>query len=185
MGLFKPNVEKLKVKNDVKGLAKCLASEDAIIRGEASDILRKLKNPSDIETLAQALNNSDPAIRSRVARVLRHPDAVRHLITLLKDEVWYVRKEAVNALGVIKTPQAVEALIETLKDKSYVPGGQTNRDKSWLLRATAADALGKMKDPCIVEPLTNALNDEREEVQLAAKKALEKIKKKTEKTTPK
>ncbi len=49
-------------------------------------------------------------------------------------------------------------------------------DRDWKVRRDAAEALGKIGDARAVEPLIQALKDKKEVVQIAAKKALGKIK---------
>ena len=91
-------------------------------------------------------------------------DEINQLINQLKNENWRMRYEAVQALGKIKDPRAVEPLITTLKDKS------------WPVRYEAAEALGKIKDPRAVESLITALKDRYWPVQRGAAQALGKIK---------
>ena len=90
-GTFKPNVEKMKAKKDVKGLIKALKYNDK--KNEYS-------------------------------------------------EVFFIRHQAVKALGEVGDARAIEPLVETMRDDS---------DK--LLGSEAAEALGAIGDKRAVEPL--------------------------------
>ncbi len=85
------------------------------------------------------------------------------LIRDLGNSDWTVRSQAASALGKIKDPQAVPALIKALQDpKGYV-------------RRRAASALGEIKDPRAVEPLIHALPDPESYVRRKAAAALGKF----------
>jgi HEAT repeat protein len=88
---------------------------------------------------------------------------VEGLIKALKDEDYYVRERAAEALGKIKGTTAVQPLIQALKDEN------------WGVRWSVAVALGKIKDTTAVEPLTQALKDGYEQVRKQAAVALGKI----------
>lgn len=75
-----------------------------------------------------------------------------------------VRKQAVDKLGELKDPAAVEPLIKALQDS----------DK--IVRYSAAEALGNFCDPRAIEPLGKALYDNDSLVRLDATKALGKYK---------
>jgi HEAT repeat protein len=70
-----------------------------------------------------------------------------HLRQALKDEEWWVRQAAAEALGKIGSP-AIPALLEALKDGMA------------LVRQAAAEALGKIGDPQALPALLEALKDE-------------------------
>lgn len=89
--------------------------------------------------------------------------AIRKLIASLKSDDKAERLETVNILMEIGEP-AVEALIDTLKDKDS------------RMREKAAGALGKLKNARAVEPLIDALSDRSPDVRFAAAWALGQIK---------
>ena len=72
----------------------------------------------------------------------------------------YVRRNAVYALGQIKDPSAVEALIAALKDKHV------------YVRKSAVWALGKTMDVRAVKPLVVMLKDKDSRTQAQARVAL-------------
>jgi hypothetical protein len=81
----------------------------------------------------------------------------------LKDEDWYVRREAITALRMIKDNRAVEPLTAALKDKIQ------------LIRCEAAEALGDLKNTEATPFLISALKDEDRFVRKDAAEALNKI----------
>jgi len=87
---------------------------------------------------------------------------------MLKDEVDFIRTDAVVALGNIGDKSAVDGLIETLEDEDYD------------IRMKAAEALGKIGDERAVPALTKAKRDFEKPVRDAAKEALKKIENRSE-----
>ncbi len=81
----------------------------------------------------------------------------------LKDEDQKVRENAAKTLGLIKDPQAVEPLIDTLQDSEI------------FVRQSAAVALGEMKDFRAIGPLILALKDDIYVVRYSASEALKEI----------
>jgi HEAT repeat protein len=115
------------------------------------------------------------------------------LINVLKVEDGAIRRRAIDALGKIGDPQAVEALIAALKDKdnavrqgaalvlgqirddrAALPLIATLKDIHYPVRKEAAQALGELGDSRAVEPLILLLGDV-DWVCQAAVKALVKI----------
>ena len=85
------------------------------------------------------------------------------MIQLLRDRHWEVRVEATEALGRLKSSEALPPLLGCLRDD----------DKE--VRAEAARALGQLGDPGGVEALVNALVEPDVGVRQAAVRALIKI----------
>jgi len=73
---------------------------------------------------------------------------VQPLITALRDETWWAREAAAEALGELKDVRAVQPLIAALKN--------LNAD----VQEAAVEALGKIGDPRAVEPLIGLLRGE-------------------------
>ncbi len=129
-----PNVEKMQARRDVQGLIKVLGyKKDDKVRQAAVEALVKIGAPA-VEPLIAALK---------------------------KDEEWYVRKTAAEALGQIGDVRAVEPLIVALKEGD--------------MRRVSAEALGKIGDTRAVEPLIATLKDKDSDVCKAAAEALGKI----------
>jgi HEAT repeat protein len=81
----------------------------------------------------------------------------------LRDNEWFVRGSAAEALGEIGSPEAVAALINALSD---------NEED---VRVNAARALGKIGSPEAVAGLINALSNNEEDVRINAARALGEI----------
>jgi len=96
---------------------------------------------------------------------------VKDLIKALKDKNPDVRKIAVEALGKIGDPRAVEPLIQTLKGEDRWVRKDLRENSAWVLVVSALVNIGKPA----VEPLTHALKDEVSDVRETAVKALGKI----------
>jgi len=189
-GLFKPNVERLQEKKNVKGLIKALRHKDSDVRWRAAKALGEIGDKRAVEPLIQALKDKDRDVRKEAVWTLgRIGDkrAVEPLIQALKDEYWDVRERAAKTLVKIGEP-AVEPLIQALKDEDrYVregaaealgkmgwkPGDDTEK-VYYLIAKRKWSELPKLGEPA-VEPLIQALKDEDRRVQLGAAKALGEI----------
>ncbi|MBN1451854.1 MAG: HEAT repeat domain-containing protein [Anaerolineales bacterium] len=161
MGLFgPPNVEKMKMNRDVKGLINALGyQKDASIPRSAAlalagidrpEAIAAFKNPQAVDWLIASLNDEKYYNRWSAARGLgRIGDvrAVEPLTAALKDEHSDVRTSAAEALGLLGDARAVKPLKTALKDKE--PG----------VRSVAAEALGRLGDARAVKPLIALLED--------------------------
>jgi HEAT repeat protein len=110
MGLFKPNVEKMKANDDVKGLIKALKKSDDIrVAGTVEDALEDIGHRTT-EPFIEALINKDAGVRSGAAWILgniKDARAQEPLIEALKDKDKDVRWLAVVALGDIGDERAI------------------------------------------------------------------------------
>ncbi len=159
--LFKPNVEKLKVKKDFPGLLAALSNKDANVRKDAAMALGDIGNI----------------------------DFIDQLINALKDPFISVQKEAVLSLGKMKNEKAARALIFTLANKdlhelssmtlinigkpAVVSLINALKDNNFEIRQSAAKALGEIGDAKAVEPLIASVVDK--DLRLTAVEALVKI----------
>lgn len=89
-------------------------------------------------------------------------DIIEPLSTYLKDNRWYVRRNAALALGGIKDKRSVEVLIDVLKDQ--------NRD----VQSTAISSLVSIGDLTII-PLINAFKSKDDFIRINATEVLTKI----------
>lgn len=115
-------------------------------------------------------------------------DKVEKLIGDLKSKNYFVRYEAVRALGKTEDPRAIEPIIAAMNDKDCFVRTEAAEvlgelkdlraiealivginDKDCFARISSALSLGKLKDPRAVEPLIRALEETDE---LEFKKAL-------------
>ena len=85
-----------------------------------------------------------------------HPDTVKFLVDVLKDENEYARRAAVEVLNVIGCPKDVKYLLEVIADSD------------WWVRTRAADALGKIGGPKVVDAVLTLIKDENQDIRRAA-----------------
>ncbi|MQY53762.1 MAG: hypothetical protein GH149_00455 [Methanosarcinales archaeon] len=120
------------------------------------------------ESIIDELLSGDPRkIEGALNKIKRNPKLLDdEIITkLMDDRDKNVRGKAAEALGIIKNPKAVVALIEALK-----------KDEEASVRGEAAGALGSIGDAEAVASLKEALKDRSPTVRLYAKNALDEIK---------
>jgi HEAT repeat protein len=159
---------KAKLRSTVEPLIFLLKDSDSQIRAVASAALGEIGDNSAVEPLIKALLDVEAEVRfNSVYNLgdLKDKRAVEPIISLLKVESdAYIRTAAAEALGKIKDKRAVEPLISALKDEDGA------------VRAAAAEALGKLGSQKAIASLKRlAKEDSREEVRLAAKKSLDKL----------
>jgi HEAT repeat protein len=126
------------------------------------EALRKQKN---IPALIKALRYDDFEVQTRAAEALSTlgKEGIDDLILALKTKDKDVRLGIIEALSVIRDPQAVPSLINLLSD--------ANSEVRW----EAAIALGEINDPGSVPSLQQALRDYDKYVRYGAASALRKM----------
>ena len=117
--MFKPNVERLKLARNVRGLLKALRyKSDTTVRLEAAQALIDFPNDKVVEALIQALEDADAVVRKEVVQCIGHMGsrkAVGALISLAQgDQEWSVRHQAIQALVKIGDPIAIKPLAQLL-----------------------------------------------------------------------
>lgn len=182
-----------------------LKDSDIDVRVEAVKAMGVFQSNRSVNALILALQDSHHQVRGAAANVLgsffEDEEEVLHtkqlavvpLILTLKNEVPYVRKEAVKALGLSESDRAVVPLIEKIDDTDSAVRrevvlalgltrdkraekpllktlGNVNEDES--VRAAAIISLARLKSTAIVESLFNALNHVDELVRLKALQTL-------------
>ncbi|HLL76197.1 MAG TPA: HEAT repeat domain-containing protein, partial [Pyrinomonadaceae bacterium] len=126
-----------------------LSSSDTEGRRDAVTRLGAMRRPDASRVAAQALGDAEEIVRATAARaVLSLPseEAARLLLALLQDRREFVRRETAYALGLTRSPSAVEALATALA-----------RDREAGVRGAAAVALGQIADARAVPFLSEAL----------------------------
>jgi HEAT repeat protein len=150
-GLFRPNIEKLKKRNDVERLIRALQHPDWHVRMDA------------VEALG----------------VLGDERGVPPLIERLKDESKHVRREAAITLGALGDKRAIEPLINALRSEwddsetsfieaierlgersSIQPLIKAYKYRSKWVRGEEDESLGKIQDVMRTEPAVTVLRDE-------------------------
>lgn len=148
----------------IEALIGVLASPNWIVRMHAVKGLGRIGDPRAVEPLIPLLQDKVKAVREDTAAALAHIGraAVPVLVAALAHSEWLVRLHAVEALGRIKAPEAVEPLLSVLFN-----------DPDASIREDAARSLGDIGDARAVEFLLVAI--ETEGIRSRAIEALGKI----------
>ena len=112
-------------------------------------------------------------------------EAIKDLVSALRDADWWVRVRAADALGTLGGPKVIDAVIDlvsdpddfirryaveilnTVPDKRAVePLIRALEDHDWWVRERAIDALAKTRDPRAIEPLLRMLSRDTRAVPL-------------------
>ncbi len=147
----------------VEVLLKLLRDWD--VRKSAIMALGKIRDERVLEPLMQQLRNDEFMEDATDALVHLGEPALPGLIKALKDKEELVRKQAVIALGRIKSPEAIDPLIEMLQNKD------------WFTRLTAAAALEAIGDERGREAIKPLLKDSDMVVKMRVERILAKWKK--------
>jgi len=104
MGLFgsKPDIDRLKLTADFKGLVQALGNRDPTIRERAAEALGNLRDDRATDPLARALGDRDEIVRGRVIEALARlggPVARKALTRAMGDEFIGNRERAREAIA--------------------------------------------------------------------------------------
>jgi HEAT repeat protein len=127
-----------------------ISDKDPLARKYALYMLGTSGDSSYTDIFIQSFCDSEKAVRGQAAMSLAGIGipVIPKVIPLLNDKEWKVRYRAAEVLGMIKSRDAVQPLIESLTDeKDHV-------------RYMAAKSLGLIMDPAALEPLRNCRTDE-------------------------
>lgn len=166
-GMRRLAVEALGLIGDVRAmepLINALQDEHHFVRQSAIEALTEIKDEKVIETLIPILqkDKTNVGLVGALAKT-NNEEAVKILISTLKDENASARQDAAKALGGRQDTRSIDALLIALQD-SYSG-----------TRRHAADSLGLTKDMRVVEPLITALRDFDSDVRKSAATALNSI----------
>jgi HEAT repeat protein len=116
MGLFKRiDMDRLIAERDILGLQECLNESDPDIQIQAATALAKYGQPDGFKFLVGCLRNSKDLILCAAMEAMGElcdPRAVDYLIPFLRDARVEIRQTASEALTLIDTPEARQAMAE-------------------------------------------------------------------------
>jgi HEAT repeat protein len=137
------------LQHEIKVQTARLSSADAEERRDAVTRLGAMSRPEGSRAAAAALGDSSALVRATAARaVLSLPagEAATLILPLLRDRDEFARREAAYALGIARSPLAVDALVAAVET-----------DKQASVRGAAAVALGQVGDARAAQALAGAL----------------------------
>ncbi|HEY3264780.1 MAG TPA: HEAT repeat domain-containing protein [Actinomycetota bacterium] len=143
-------------------VAKRLAGVLAVpsLRDSAADLLRRI-GPTSVELLIDVLLQGNADLRPTVGPLLEQIIGVDEFLGRLDSLAPERRLRAIEALGAIAGPLAVDALVRSLSDP----------DERIRLRST--QLLGELGDPIATDAVRRLVDDPVAEVAAAARQALE------------
>ena len=181
----------------VRTVMPALSSIDEDVRSAAAETLGELKDVAAIAPLMQAYLAKvhtmvfQPAVEA-IAKI-GGKTAITCLVEILQDDTNYrnLRWPVARALGMLRTPDAVPALVAALNDPADIvrehaaaalgqiayadalPSLQRSlRDEEPAVRAAAAAALGRIPDAVSVPDLLQAMDDQHWKVRDGAAHSL-------------
>lgn len=166
MKIFRPDIERMILRVDVRGLIRLLTARNWEVRRDAASALMRIRSPLAVEPLMAAMHDPHEQVRWSAALALAEiydPRAYDSLVAALRDTDPSVREAAAYGLGNLHNPQAVPVLVTALGDP------ESN------VRYGVVEALGKLRDVRAVEPLIAALCDPSPLVRFYAARALGQI----------
>ncbi len=153
LGVQEAAAEILSQIGDARVLDRLIAvmeSPDWIVRMHVAKALGRIGDPRAIKPLMPLLHDKVKAVREDAADALVGigKPAVPLLLEALTHDEWLVRLHAIEALGKMRSPEAVEPLLGVLFN-----------DRDAAIREDAARALGEIGDARAVQFLLVAMNE--------------------------
>ena len=153
--LFKPNLGKMKAKQDYVGLWKMARKNLPETQAVAKDALVSIGVPA-IPFLIKALRYEPKELHAKAARIIEliGKPAIPSLIGCLKDDNFYIRGIAAELLGRIGDPQAAKPLKILLYDDNQ------------KVRDATKCALGRIGNKDSLDDLIRILNDKSNDIDV-------------------
>lgn len=131
-------------------LLQSLKSQNWIVRSQAAKALGRIGAAEAVPVLLPLLQDKVKAVRVEVGLALAQlgPAALSELVEALKHSEWLVRLHAVESLGKMKAPEAVEPLLYLLFN-----------DPDAAVREDAVRALGEIGDARATEFLLKVIDE--------------------------
>jgi eukaryotic-like serine/threonine-protein kinase len=137
-----------------------LNDPNKLIRGAVLSALQRTEGAHiDVERVSALLRDPEIDVQNKAIDLIikaNHPDTIRYLIDILKDENEYARRAAVEVLNEVGTANSVKHLLGAIKDSD------------WWVRSRAADALGKIGGPKVIEAVLQLVRDKDDDIRRAA-----------------
>src|ERR1039458_6558639 len=129
-----------------------IADNNKMIRTAALAALSKMDGPIDVARICALLRDPEIEVQNRrsdtkVLNEVGDARSVKYLLQALKDDDWWVRSRAGDALGKIGGPKVIDAVLELVRD----------RDED--IRRAAVEILNQTKDERAINHLIEATKD--------------------------
>lgn len=153
---------KTQAREALPALIAALHHPDEAVRLQAAQAIGRLGDTSILPALLKVAQDASPEVRVAAVVALGYfPQAVKPLCDLLRDDPkMVVRRAAARALGGLRDPSSLPALLEALEDGFW--WYEREREVEDLLQAIAVFG------PLAVEPLIQALNSRERAVRRLA-----------------
>jgi serine/threonine-protein kinase len=136
-----------------------LKDKNKMVRKAALDALTAMPGERDIGLICSLLADPELEVQARAVDLVvktRHPDTMKHLIKVLKDESEFARRSAVEVLNEIAEPTTIKYLLTALEDGD------------WWVRSRASDALAKIGGPKVMDAVLQLVGDKSESIRRSA-----------------
>jgi eukaryotic-like serine/threonine-protein kinase len=142
-----------------KALERQLKDRNKLVRKAALEALASMPGDRDIGLICSLLADPEIDVQARAVELvvkLRHPDTMKHLVPVLKDESEFARRSAVEVLNEIAEPATIKFLLQALEDGD------------WWVRSRASDALAKIGGPKVMDAVLQLVGDKNENIRRSA-----------------
>jgi HEAT repeat protein/tRNA A-37 threonylcarbamoyl transferase component Bud32 len=136
-----------------------LSDSHKIVRQAALIALGGMDGVRDVERISKLLMDPDLEVQNRAVDLLvksRHPDTMKYLIDVLKDESEYARRSAVEVLNEIADPSTIRYLLMAIEDDD------------WWVRSRASDALATIGGVKVMDAVLELIRDKNENIRRSA-----------------
>src|SRR5918995_1042850 len=160
-----------------------IEGKDSIARMHIINILSRFNRPDVSAAIQTQLKDPNKLIRQAALNALTKMDGpiavgpVKQLLQVIKDDDWWVRTRAADALGKIGGPRVVDAVIELIRDEDEEVRRaaieilnqtkderavnfliEATKDKDWWVSERAVDALAEIGSKKALPTLLELLN---------------------------
>jgi serine/threonine-protein kinase len=142
-----------------QALERQLKDRNKMVRKAALEALAAMPGERDIGLICSLLADPELEVQARAIDLvvkLRHPDTMKHLVNVLKDESEFARRSAVEVLNEIAEPDTIKYLLVALEDGD------------WWVRSRASDALAKIGGPKVMDAVLHLVSDKNDNIRRSA-----------------
>lgn len=142
-----------------RALERQLKDKNKTVRKAALEALAAMPGERDIGLICSLLADPELEVQARAVDLVvktRHPDTMKHLVNVLKEESEFARRSAVEVLNEIAEPSTIKYLLTALEDGD------------WWVRSRASDALAKIGGPKVMDAVLQLVGDKSDNIRRSA-----------------